>query len=301
MGAVAVADADGRPVRSAGDADRAVFARSTMKPLQAAVALSFVDEAIREEERAVMASSHNAEPVHLDAVRAILARAGAQEAALRCPPGLPLDPQRRAPADPAPILHNCSGKHAGMLLACARGGMDPATYPDPGHPLQRRTLEAFAAAAGREPLAIGVDGCGTPVPAFPLLSLATIYARLGAGGPIGGVDVGPVVASMKARPYLVAGRGRVCTVAMDAAPGLLVKSGAEGLLCAALPGGLGVAVKAHDGAARAAEPALIRVLSLLGIVESAEAGPLAPFARRPVRGGGETVGHVVSDFGLSTR
>src|SRR5918994_6276271 len=38
-GSVAVADADGRVVASAGDVGRVAFARSSMKPLQAAVSL----------------------------------------------------------------------------------------------------------------------------------------------------------------------------------------------------------------------------------------------------------------------
>ena len=37
LGDVAVVDADGRIVAAAGDADRVAFARSSMKPLQAAV------------------------------------------------------------------------------------------------------------------------------------------------------------------------------------------------------------------------------------------------------------------------
>lgn len=297
LGAVAVADAAGRLVRSAGDAHRPVFARSTMKPLQAAVSLSFVDGPILDEEAAVMASSHNAEPVHLEAVRALLRRAGADESALRCPPGLPLDPERRGPVDPAPILHNCSGKHAGMLLACARGGLDRGSYPDADHPLQRRILEAVTAAAGAAPERVGVDGCGTPVHAYPLATLARIFAAMAAGSGAGPVETGPVLQAMAAAPYLVAGRRRVCTAAMEAVPGLVVKSGAEGLICASLPGGLGVAVKAHDGAVRGAEPALIRTLELLGVVEPDD-GSLAAFARRPVLGGSAAVGHVVSDFEL---
>src|SRR5436189_183330 len=42
---VAVCDADGRLVASAGDADRRLFARSCMKPLQGAVSLASIDDA----------------------------------------------------------------------------------------------------------------------------------------------------------------------------------------------------------------------------------------------------------------
>jgi len=75
-----------------------VFARSCMKPLQAAVALSSMNgERLTDRQVAVICASHNAEAVHLRAVRSVLARSGLTEADLRTPPGLPLDPDE-APA-----------------------------------------------------------------------------------------------------------------------------------------------------------------------------------------------------------
>ena len=77
LGHVAVCDVDGRLVARAGDADREVFMRSCTKPLQAAVSLAAIgDEALPDREVAVMCASHNGEPVHLGAVRALLERAG---------------------------------------------------------------------------------------------------------------------------------------------------------------------------------------------------------------------------------
>ena len=66
------------------------------------------------------------------------------------------------------LLHNCSGKHAGMLLACVRAGWDPATYLRASHPLQRRVTRPVQRATGIEDLAMGVDGCGVPVHGMPL-------------------------------------------------------------------------------------------------------------------------------------
>ena len=49
---------------------------------------------------------------------------------------------------------------------------------------------------------------------------------------------------------------------------ILAKGGAEGVFMAALPErGLGVAVKARDGAARAAEAAISAVLGQLGAIQ----------------------------------
>ncbi len=57
-------------------------------------------------------------------------------------------------------------------------------------------------------------------------------------------------------------------------PGWVAKGGAEGLLCAVSPDGLGVALKVEDGAFRAMRPALAAFLSRLGH-ETGELGAVA--------------------------
>ena len=291
-GSVAVADPGGRLTAWAGDPGVVAFARSSMKPLQAAMVLSLVGDGLTDAEIAVMCGSHNGEPVHVQQVASILRRAGVGFDTLRCPPARPLDPEAAAAvAAPEPRYMNCSGKHAGMVLACVRRGWDTATYPDPGHPLQVRILEAVREATGEDP-AIGVDGCGIPVHALSLRALATLFARLAEPDRLG--ELAPfasrAVAAMRAEPYQVAGRDRVCTGLMSAVPGLAVKVGAEGLICAAIvrdAGSLGVAVKIDDGSARAAGPALVASLDALGV---GLGGVSADLREPPVKGGGETVG-----------
>jgi L-asparaginase II len=51
---------------------------------------------------------------------------------------------------------------------------------------------------------------------------------------------------------------------MQSLPGWIAKGGAEGLMCAAGPDGLGVALKVEDGAGRAVRPALAGFLRRLG-------------------------------------
>jgi L-asparaginase II len=293
LGSVAVVDGAGRLVASAGDPERVAFARSSMKPLQAAVAVGLSGRDLPDREVAVMCASHNGEPVHVEAVRAILDRAGLGFDALQTPPDRPLDVEAAAhvPA-PGPEFHNCSGKHAGMLLACVDRRFDVGSYRVPGHPLQEAVGAAVADAAGRGPVAVGVDGCGVPVHALPLRSLARLYAALGTGA----VDHGRrVLASMRAQPYLVGGRNRACTVLMERTA-VAVKVGAEGLMCAAAPErDLGVALKIEDGASRAAEPAMARVLELLELLDPAA---VPEVARPPVLGGGRPVGELVAGFTL---
>jgi L-asparaginase II len=294
VGSVVVADADGRVLRRAGDPTRVAFARSSMKPLQAAVSLRLAEVDPSDREVAVMCASHNGEPVHVEAVTALLRRAGLDEDALQTPPDRPIDPGSASAVDgPRPMFHNCSGKHAGMLLACSGRGFDTTTYRDSDHPLQRAVLETVEAAAGQAPDAIGVDGCGVPVHALPLAAMATLYARLGADRVDG---AGRALAAMRTEPYLLAGRNRVCTAVMEAAPDVALKTGAEGLMCAAVPDrGIGVALKIEDGGARAADPAIVRALAL---VDALDPAGVPAFARPPVLGGGRPVGHLDASFDL---
>jgi len=301
LGSAAVADAEGRLVALAGDPERVVFARSSMKPLQAAVSLSLIGEDLPDAEVAVMCASHNGEPVHVEAMQGILARAGLDPEALQCPPDRPLlAEQAAAVSGPERRFHNCSGKHAGMLLACVRQGFELSSYRDPGHPLQRRVLEVVRAVAG-EPRAVGVDGCGVPVHALSLREMATLYARLVTGVGLEGLSehAARAAGAMRAEPYLVAGQDRVCTAAMEALDGVVVKVGAEGLVCAGISGpGLGVAIKAEDGAARAQAPAMVHALRLLGVLNEESWSALAGHARPTLLGGGSPVGHLEAVFDL---
>jgi L-asparaginase II len=306
LGHVAVCDADGRLVASAGDPRRPVFARSCMKPLQAAVSLAAIgDLRLSDREIAVMCSSHNAEPIHLGAVRSLLKRAGMGPSALQTPPAWPLDEQEMARAQHRnPQFHDCSGKHAGMLLACMRAGWDPATYLQRSHPLQRRVLRAVQRGTDVEEVAIGVDGCGAPVHGVPLAAMATMYARFAETERMGPLaeQTDRAIEAMLGEPYLVGGRDRDDTAVMQATGDVVVKEGAEALDCAAvLSSGLGVAVKIADGSYRAAGPALIHALEQVGGLEPSHMTALAERARPAVRGGDRPVGDLEPVFTLRRR
>lgn len=303
VGSVVVADAGGRVLAAAGDPDRVTFTRSCSKPLQAAVSATATTTPLPDDLLALSCGSHNGEPEHVAGVRRILRRAGLGVAALRCPPDRPSRGVDAASVRrPSPVFHNCSGKHAAMLLACADAGWDPATYVAPRHPLQRRILEAIRRATDAEP-EIGVDGCGVPVHAVPLRAVATLFARLAAPERLGPLAeaASRATAAMTRHPFLVAGTGRSDTALMSAIPGLVTKVGAEGLHAATLLGsGVGVAVRIEDGAERAAAPALLEALVLAGLVDRAatERPDLRAVAHRPVLGGGRPVGEITAGFTL---
>jgi L-asparaginase II len=298
LGHVAVCDASGRLLAWTGDPDREVFVRSCTKPVQAAVSLASIELGYTMSERliAIMCASHNGEPVHVRAVRAVLRRGEVGEDELRTPPARPSDAASAVGVrEPRAVFHNCSGKHAGMLLACASRGWARPTYRSRGHPLQRRVLSAVKDLSGEPDVRIGVDGCGVPVHAVPLRAIATMYARLadpGRQGPLA-EPVGRAVSAMRAEPYLVGGRGRVDTAIMQATPDVVAKEGAEALDCAvSLDAGIGIAVKVADGGYRAAGPALIDVLAHLGLLEPAARRALRAFASPTVLGGGRPAGRI---------
>ena len=302
LGHVAVCDAGGRLIASAGDPDRMVFARSCMKPLQAAVSLNAIGEELPERETAIMCASHNGEPIHIGAVRALLERAGLDADALMNPPGWPLDPEAMAASQHQhKLLHNCSGKHAGMLLACVRAGWDPRTYLRSSHPLQRRVLRAVKQASGLNELEMSVDGCGVPVHGMPLRSMATLFACMTEPERIGGLAPAAdrATQAMLADPYLVGGRHRIDTHVMQLTGDVVAKTGAEALECAAiLPSGLGVAVKVEDGGGRAAGPALVKALHQVDGLSASQLKQLSDDASPTVFGGGKRVGALEVVFDL---
>lgn len=271
----AVAVREGKVVAAAGDPDVVVFMRSAAKPLQA-LPLAAEELDVPAKELAIACASHEATAEQLDAVRALLARSGANEEDLEC-----------GAERGSRLAHNCSGKHAAMLLRAKRRGWPLPGYRLPDHPLQRELAAIVADATGLAPgdIATATDGCGVVTFAVPLRATARAFARLVVGELPGSARV---VEAMTASPELVGGPAAADTALMRAAPGVVAKRGAEGLLCAGLPDGTGVAVKVEDGGNRAAGPALA---ALLGLDELAEA-PV--FNSR-----GEQVGRVFPNSGNS--
>ncbi|WFE26446.1 asparaginase [Solwaraspora sp. WMMD791] len=295
-GSLVVLGADGTCREQLGDVTSPVFPRSANKPLQAVgmlhAGLRLADPA----DLALVCASHSGEDFHLARVAALLRCVGLTEAALRCPPDLPMGEAAaaavlRAGGGPSRLQMNCSGKHAGMLLTCRAAGWPVEEYWHPEHPLQERIRDAVQELAGEPAAAVGVDGCGAPVLAVSLTAVARAFLRLVSGQP-GSVER-TVADAMRAYPELVGGTGRPDTRLMRAVPGLLAKVGAEGVLAVAVPQVGAVAVKVDDGAMRAAVPPVVAALRRLGVSDDDAAEPaLAQLAGAVVVGGGQPVGTV---------
>jgi L-asparaginase II len=289
FGAVVVTGPDGAVRHARGGVAAPVFPRSSSKPLQATAVLAAGAD-LAGADLALAAASHSGEPMHTQRVLAVLERVGLTEDDLGCPPDLPSDETARRAVlagggGPSRLAMNCSGKHAGMLAACMPAGWDLRTYLDPTHPLQRAVARQVAGLAGEQPAAVGVDGCGAPLLAVSLVGLARAFGRV-AAAPSG--PPAEVSAAMRRHPEMVGGTGREDTRIMQRHPELLVKGGAEGVHCAALPDGSAVAVKIADGGDRARMPVLVAGLRLLGV----DSEVLDELATGTVLGGGRPVGVV---------
>jgi L-asparaginase II len=129
----------------------------------------------------------------------------------------------------------------------------------------KATLEELTGAALSESIG-ATDGCSAPTWAMPLAALARGFARFGSGAGLGlerAKAAARLRAACAAHPWHVAGTGRFCTEIMSRfGARVFVKTGAEGVYCAALPEqGLGVAVKCDDGSGRAAEVMMAATLA----------------------------------------
>ncbi|TPX00715.1 asparaginase, partial [Schumannella luteola] len=203
--------------------------------------------------------SHAGTPRHVAVVERMLADAGLDADALRCPADWPSDPAaRRAASAPSRLTMNCSGKHAGFLAAAVAHGWDLESYLDPAHPVQQQVLALTAELSGDELVHLGVDGCGAPVPVLSLAGLARAASRAARSGTVLGDAI-------RANPWALDGPGRANTVTIERT-GLVAKLGAEGVLVLVTPGGEAVAVKALDGSHRATTPVGLELLVREGLL-----------------------------------
>ena len=281
-GAGAAVRADGTTVAAVGDPTLVVYPRSCLKPMQAdamiALGLELPDELL-----AVACASHDGAPMHLAAVAEILSTFGLGEADLQNTPSQPLS----APCSvepPSSLRQNCSGKHAAMLATCVVRGWPTASYLDPEHPLQV-AITAHLADLGCTVGHVGVDGCGAPTHALALDDLARAFGLLASR------DNG-VARAMRANPEMVGGAERDVSLWMGAAPGLIAKEGAAGVMAAGLGDGRGVAFKIADGSDPARRAVTPEALRNLGVDVDGAGADTRDRVVVPMLGHGEPVGRI---------
>jgi len=318
-----VVDEDGALLALLGDPGLPVYLRSTAKPFQAMPLLAAGGERefrLGDDEIALLCASHGGEPRHVRVVRRMLARGGFRISDLECGADAPMDPASarallRRGEKPSALHNNCSGQHAGLLLACRLFGFRSRGYIHPDHPLQaeiRRRVAAETSTPERS-MGIGVDGCNLPVFNIPLAGLAVGFAKLAAAGPVraGEAETGDralrarLWSAMCASPAMVAGKNRFTTDLIEAGRGAWIgKEGTEAVYAIGLRGShggktIGVAFKIEDGSTRARDAVALQILEALA--------PIGPPARRKLEphrvpivrtASGVAVGEVLAEVAL---
>lgn len=285
FGAAVVCDYKGNVVESWGDIERLVFPRSALKPM---LAIHLVESgasdhyALNDAELSLACSSHQGEEMHQNLVTSWLNRIGLTEANLACGAVLPehTDSAHQLLASGQQgcrIHHNCSGKHTGFLTTAQHLNLSLDNYHLLEHPLQQLSLDILSDLADIDlkQYPMGIDGCGLPAPTMPLLKLAHATARFAKPVDLSTSRAQAIYRLHKAiinEPLYIAGHGAVASEVSEVTKGaVLAKTGAEGIITAALPErGLGIAVKIADGSARARSVALMAILDHLGVLSAEE-------------------------------
>ncbi|TFH34741.1 MAG: asparaginase, partial [Anaerolineales bacterium] len=245
---------------------------------------------------------HSGTDEHAELARTLLAKVGLTETSLQCGTHSPYDRatarrllERGEPL--SPLRHNCSGKHAGMLLLSHCLGENLDQYLQRTDKVQREILQAFSAMVGvaEQEVELGIDGCSAPNFAVTLPASALGYARLMDPSGLDEKRAGAcsqIVRAMLSNPEMVAGAGEFDTLLMQVMKGrLLSKGGAEGYQAIGIPTGqlahgkaAGITLKVHDGdgSKRARSVVCLALLSTLGLLASEEREQLSAFDARPL-------------------
>jgi L-asparaginase II len=300
-GSVLALEADGSVAWSVGDVASPILPRSCNKPVQA-LGMVRVGLDLPPDLLALACASHSGETFHIEGVRRILALAGLSEADLQTPPDYPLDDSAREQVvrdggSKAPVLMNCSGKHAAMLATCVANDWPTATYRDPGHPLQQALAATFAELTGETIAVTAVDGCGAPLFSASLVGLARAFRALALGVDGAGVPdaaAARIAGAIRAHPAYVSGTTRDERALLTAIPGAIGKAGAECCYAVALMDGRAFALKADDGAPRVRPVLMAEALRRSGVLEGRDVD--AEAVRRTgvleLLGGGVPVGEI---------
>lgn len=293
-GSYAVVDAQGEVLYAGGSPKAAVYARSSLKPMQL-LAMMRLGLQLPPDLLALASASHSGEAVHREGVTRILAEHNLDVTALRTPKDLPMEPGARADwlragSEATSLTHNCSGKHSAMLATCQINGWPTDSYLAPEHPLQQAIVETISELVGERPYATTADGCGAPLFAYSLTGLAKAFAHF-AAAPEDSYEAA-IRSALMSYPVNMSGTGREDVALMEAVPNLFTKGGAEGFQLAGLldsnRGPVGIAIKISDGNGRACLPVITPILRQLGVSEE----HLSEIATSPVLGGGKPVGEV---------
>lgn len=285
---IAVVNSENKRLASSGNPELLAHLRSSAKPFQVqALFQCGADEkfGFTDKEIALACASHSGTPEHTNVAKGMLDKLGLGKSDLACGVHWPVSKEERLRLEhnneePSTLHNNCSGKHSGMLAVAQMLNAPTRGYEKPDHPVQQLNFQIMRDLSGVQEIPFGVDGCSVPVFVLPLDKAAWIFAQL--ANPESAPEkyregLERAFQAMKTYPEMVAGEGEIDTVLMQQIPGLVCKQGADGYYGISLKetkyGPLSVVLKVEDGSTAAREPAVIRVLELLGVLPEDNALP----------------------------
>lgn len=275
FGYLCIVDEHSRVIWSLGDADDFVFYRSASKPIQSLPVFELgLDRryGFTEEESVVLSASHAGMPCHMAALESILQKSGLAEAQMCMKPAVPGDAAAneariKAGLPPRKLYHNCSGKHCALMLVQRELGGAVEDYWKTDAPVHRRVEQTIRTVGETDAVKLGVDGCGVPVFAVPLRSIACAYKNLACLDTIQDASLRRAAEGNVRRigqyPHMIRGAGILCTL-MNEDPNIIAKGGANGVYGFGLKKQrLGVALKLVDGTESAWPFLILAVLRAL--------------------------------------
>lgn len=261
-----------------GDAEHITFLRSSAKPIQCLPGLmEGIDEQFQftGSETAIMAGSHLGEDFHIEAIQSMMRKVGVSEEKLVCGHSYPGQEAAKISViqqhqNKQRMFHNCSGKHLGMLAYCKGMGLSIDHYDDPEHPIHKSILDILSllSECPRQNIKSGVDGCGLPVYALPLRSIAEAYRKMACPHHISNSRLREAVIKitryMNEHPKMIGGTDFICSLLLED-PNIVAKGGAEGVYCLGLKKeGLGIALKVMSGSQQVWGTIIAAILRQIG-------------------------------------
>ncbi len=302
-----VVDEKGQLVHSWGHPGFVTMPRSSIKMLQAlplieSGALAHYD--LNDKQLALACSSHRGQKEHLAVLREWMQKVPLQESQFACGAHYPsheasMQEVVRRNEKATALMNNCSGKHAGLLTTCVHLKEKTEGYEKPEHSSQKRLRKVLSETMriDHEKLPFGIDGCSIVTYGVPLQNIAIgLSALLNPKESAVRRDAAQrILKAVTAEPFYLSGSDDFTTVVNEKTQGRsIVKVGAEGVFAGLLPEkGFAFAVKAADGAKRAAEFVTAHLLMTLGGLTEAEVSALKSWTHPTITTWkGETAGQI---------
>ncbi len=265
-GSIAIVSSTGDTIAYLGDIEKQTFMRSASKPIQVLPTLlaglhrrfNLTDEDV-----AMFNSSHWGSNHHIFVLEEIARKTGLTPDDMIMKPcsstsasALAAKLTDRSKLHPrmgqSKLQHCCSGKHFSLMLLQRELTGKPEGYHLKDSPVQQQIIN-FISMLSQTPtykIGLGIDGCGVPVFALPLRSIAMSYAKLMDPFSMSGelrdtIDYN--FSCIHKYPEKINDYGTP-SYYINQNPDLIMKDGSRGVICMAIKSmKLGIAVKLEDG------------------------------------------------------